>query len=61
MLNFKSANPLNAIDDVISRNSKIAWMLNNEFESLFKIEDESNLALLQLQMETSKTARETGA
>ena len=36
-------------------------VLNNEFKSVFTIEDESSLASLQPQMETSETVGEIGS
>ena len=45
-------------DEVVSRDSKIVEVLNNEFKLVFTIEDESTLLLLQPQTETSETAGE---
>ena len=47
-------------DQVVSRDTEIVEVLNNEFKSVFTIEDESTLAVLQLQTETSGTERDIG-
>ena len=44
-----------------SRDSEIVEVLNNEFKSVFTIEDESTLPLLQPQTETSETVGEIGS
>ena len=41
--------------EVVSRDSEMVEVLNNEFKSVFTIEDESSLASLQPQTETSET------
>ena len=48
-------------DEVVRRDSEITEALNNEFKSVFTIEDESTLASLQPQTETSETVGEIGS
>ena len=45
-------------DEVVSRGNESVEVLNNKFKSVFTIEDESTLPLLQPQTETSETERE---
>ena len=56
----KSIGPLRVNDEVVSRDSEMVEVLNNEFKSVFTIEDESSLASLQPQTETSEMVGEIG-
>ena len=47
-------------DEEVSRNSEIVEVLNNEFRSVFTIEDENTLASLQPKTETPETVGEIG-
>ena len=56
----KSIGPLKVDDTIVSKDNDMVELLGNQFQSVFTIEDDSNIALLQPQILTEVTMWELG-
>ena len=57
----KHIGPLKVNDEVVSRDSDVAKVLNNKFQSVFTDEDDTNIAALQSQPEIETTISGIGS